>query len=209
MCRASPCVCLELPRNPRWSAPFLLTTHPLRLASPISLTCSFTSFWNVLPRTPGCGMGLGRAWVNGICLPPPSAISHTQKGSHIIQRHSTPPPPPPPCTTGRKCLGSGYHGDGSCCLDHSGLPDTDRSLQAWQPGTLQASSQAAGAGAALLSPLGVWHCWSYPGALGNKMPLWEPRSYSGSDRPGLNPTSAPWGSVTLNESPWRALNVLN
>ena len=156
-------------------------------------------------RTPGCGMGLGRAWVNGICLPPPSAISHTQKGSHIMPQ----PPPPHPCTTGRKCLGSGYHGDGSCCLDHSGLPDANRSLQAWQPGTLQASSQAAGAGAALLSLLGVWHCWSYPGALGNKMPLWEPRSYSGSDRPGLNPTSAPWGSVTLNKSPWRALNVLN
>lgn len=65
--------------------------------------------------------------------------------------HHLPHPERQPCshiyagpqwTTGRKCLGSGYHGDRSCCLDHSGLPAACRSLQAWQPGTPQASSQA-------------------------------------------------------------------
>lgn len=90
----------------------------------------------------------------------------------------------PQCAPGQKCLGSGYHGDGSCCLDQSNLLDSCKSLAACHPtGPTQAGSSWGGC--PHLSPLSA----RYPGALRNELLPWEPKSCSGSDRPGSNPSS--------------------
>lgn len=82
-------------------------------------------------------------WVNGICLPPPSTVSHTQKGSHIMQA--------PEAQQAGSALAAVAMATGPAAWTTVAC-QTPAGLQAWQPGTLQASSQAAEAGAALLSP---------------------------------------------------------
>lgn len=204
MYRASLCACLELPRDPVWSALFLWAAYPLHLASSVSLACSVASFWNVLPRIPGCGTGLGRVRVAGVSLPPPSTISHTQKGSHAATSMQAPNAQQ---AGNALAVVTMVTGPAAWTTVACQLP-----AGACEPGNLASCRplpRLSAPGAALLALLDAEHGTLYPGALGNELPLWEPISCSGTDRPGSNSSSAAWGLVTLNKSRWCVLNLLN